>query len=93
VILVLLILNVPADVIDYDYRLSDEALLADSEKDSRLAEIREIGLTDDWGRTSKILVTRTIQHLDSRYGGIEGYLNGIGFDEVKRVKLRESLSY
>jgi protein-tyrosine phosphatase len=93
VILVLLILGVPPDVIDYDYRLTDEALFADPEKESRLAEIREIGLTDDWGETSKVLVTRTIQHLDVKYGGIECYLDGIGFDSMKREQLKEILSY
>jgi protein-tyrosine phosphatase len=93
VILVLLILGVPPAVIEYDYRLSDEALFADSEKESRLAEMREIGLTDDWGETSKVLVTRTIQHLDGEYNGIDGYLDGIGFDDAKRERLREILSY
>ncbi|KAK0626860.1 protein-tyrosine phosphatase-like protein [Immersiella caudata] len=93
VILVLLILGVPPDVIDYDYRLSDEALFADPENESRIAEIKEIGLTDDWGETSQVLVTRTIQHLDSRYGGIDYYLDGIGFDDAKRVRLREILLY
>jgi protein-tyrosine phosphatase len=80
-------------VIDYDYRLSDEALFADPEKESRLAEIKEIGLTDDWGETSEVLVTCTMQHLDSKYGGIDGYLDGIGFEDAKRVQLREILSY
>ncbi|KAK4453787.1 protein-tyrosine phosphatase-like protein [Podospora aff. communis PSN243] len=93
VILVLLILGVPLDVIDYDYRLSDQALLADPEKESRLAEIREIGLTDNWGETSKVLVFRTVQHLESRYNGINGYLDGIGFDDTKRQRLRQILSY
>ncbi|KAK0652233.1 tyrosine/serine protein phosphatase [Cercophora newfieldiana] len=93
VILVLLILGVPQDVIDFDYQLTDEALFADPEKDSRLAEIREIGLTDDWGETSKILVACTIQHLDSCYGGLDVYLDGIGFHSGKREQLKEILSY
>lgn len=50
------------------------------EKESRLTEIREIGLTDDWGATSEEMVSRTIDHLDSAYGGLDNYFDGIGFD-------------
>lgn len=88
-ILVLLILGVPSEAIDYDYRSSDEALL--SEKEVRLAEIREIGLTDDWGETSKVLVERSIEHLNSQYGGLDSYLDGIGFGQSQRERLRELL--
>ncbi|KAK5654833.1 hypothetical protein OQA88_6869 [Cercophora sp. LCS_1] len=91
IILVLLILGIPPDAIDYDYRLSDEALLP--EKEARLAEIREIGLTDDWGETSRELVERSIEHLHSRYGGIDNYLDGIGFGQTQRNRLRELLHY
>lgn len=84
-------LGVTPDAIDYDYQLSDEALL--SEKESRLAEIREIGLTDDWGQTSKELVAGAVEHLASVYGGLDSYLNGIGFDQFKRSQLREALLY
>lgn len=93
VILVLLILGVPVDVINYEYRLTDDAMQNDPEKETRLAEVREIGLTDDWGLTSKTLVTRTVQHLDQRYGGLEAYLDGIGFDGTRRNRLREVLRY
>lgn len=91
IILILLILGVSPEAIDRDYRLSDEALLG--EKESRLAEIREIGLTDDWGATSEEMVSRTIGHLDSAYGGLDNYLDGIGFGQVKRNRLREVLLY
>lgn len=77
------------DAIDFDYRLSDEALKP--ERDSRLAEIREIGLTDEFGDTAEDLVQRVSDHLDSKYGGLVGYLDGIGFDKPKRARLREML--
>ncbi len=86
-----MILDVPIAAIEYDYRLSDAALV--SEMDTRLAEIREIGLTDDWGLTSPDLVWRTAEHLDSRYGGLDGYLDGVGFGREKRERLREVLAY
>ncbi|KAK3359154.1 protein-tyrosine phosphatase-like protein [Lasiosphaeria hispida] len=89
-ILVLLVLGVPVDAIDHDYRLSDEALLP--EKEARLAEIREIGLTDEWGVTSKALVSRTAEHLVFRYGSVDSYLDGIGFGGRERDMLREVLA-
>ncbi|KAK3944157.1 protein-tyrosine phosphatase-like protein [Diplogelasinospora grovesii] len=91
IILCLMILGVPATAIDHDYRLSDEALLP--EKEARLKEIREIGLTDDFGNTAPGLIQRTAEHLDSKYGGLDGYLDGVGFDHHKRERLRELLSY
>ncbi|KAK0720816.1 protein-tyrosine phosphatase-like protein [Lasiosphaeris hirsuta] len=89
-ILVLLILGVPIDAIEHDYRLSDEALLP--EKEARLVEIRQIGLTDEWGETSKTLVSRAAEHLVFRYGGIDSYLDGIGFGGWERDMLREVLA-
>lgn len=89
VILALMILGVPTDAIDFDYRLSDEAL--QPEREARLAEIREIGLTDEFGDTAKDLVPRVSAHLDSEYGGLEGYLDRIGFDQPKRERLVDVL--
>lgn len=91
IILVLLILGVPVDAIEHDYRLSDAALMV--EQEGRLAEIREIGLTDDWGRTSPMLVQRTAEHLIVRYGGIDRYLDTIGFGVGSREALRCLLLY
>ena len=86
-----MILGVPLKAIDYDYHLSDEALQA--ERESRLAEIREIGLTDEFGGTVDGLVEKTAAHLDVRYGGLTGYLDTIGFDDDKRKNLVELLAY
>ena len=91
IILVLMILRVPAEGIDYDYQLSDKEL--QPEKASRLTEIREIGLTDDFGDTAKDMIERTIAHLDAKYGGLNGYLDGIDFGKEKRDKLRDTLAY
>jgi protein-tyrosine phosphatase len=90
-ILVLLILNVPLEAIELDYGLSDEALLPEAE--SRLAEIRELGLPDSFGETDPGLPKKTVQHLDSQYGGLDVYLDSIGFDLTKRNELRELLSF
>ncbi len=89
--LVLMAMGVPLKAIDFDYHLSNDALLP--EKESRLVEIREIGLTDDFGETAEGLIEKTAAHLDSRYGGLNGYLDSIGFDKQKRLKLAEALAY
>lgn len=91
VALVLLTLGVPVSAIDFDYQLSDEALVP--ERESRLKEIREIGLTDDFGDTAPDLIQQTAQHLDARYGGLDAYLDGIGFGAAQRERLRDLLLY
>lgn len=91
VALVLMVLGVSVEAIDYDYRLSDEALAP--EREARLREIREIGLTDDFGSTAEGLIEDTAQHLETEYGGVDAYLDGIGFDRQRRDRLRESLLY
>jgi protein-tyrosine phosphatase len=88
--LVLLVLDVPVKAIEYDYGLTDAALA--SEKEERLAEIREIGLTDEWGLTAKDLIVSMVRHLDENYDGVDGYLDKIGFTDSERQKLRELLS-
>lgn len=87
--LILLICSVPVDAIEYDYELSDEKLV--EERGDRLAEIREMGLSDEFGRTVKGFVRGVKGHLDEKYGGLEKYLDVHGFGEVERSKVREAL--
>lgn len=89
--LVLMILGIPISAIEHDYFLTDEAM--ELEREERLAEIREIGLTDEWRNTAKDMITGIAKHLDVSYGGLEGYLDLIGFGEDKRVEVREALLY
>ncbi|CAM1508490.1 Fc.00g053380.m01.CDS01 [Cosmosporella sp. VM-42] len=88
---VLLILGVPIPAIEHDYSLTDEALIP--EREERLVEIHEIGLTDEWADTAKDFVVRVEQHLNERYGGLDKYLDEIGFGGEARVKVRETLLY
>lgn len=85
----MLICSVPVDAIEYDYELSDEKLV--EERGDRLAEIREMGLSDEFGRTVKGFVRGVKGHLDEKYGGLEKYLDVHGFGEVERSKVREAL--
>ncbi|OHE95894.1 tyrosine/serine protein phosphatase, partial [Colletotrichum orchidophilum] len=89
--LVLFILDVPLEAIEHDYMLTSGAL--ESEREERLAEMREIGLTDDWFETAPDMIARTGRHLDEVHGGLNGYLDKIGFGQADRLKLRELLLY
>ncbi|KAF0331552.1 tyrosine serine protein, partial [Colletotrichum asianum] len=89
VTLVLLILNVPLGAIEHDYSLTQGAL--ESEREERLVEMREIGLTDEWFDTAPDMIARIAQHLDSVYGGVDNYLDKIGFDQDDRQRLGERL--
>lgn len=91
VALVLLICKVPLDAVEFDYELTDEKLV--EERGERLAEIREMGLPDEFGVTVKGFVPGIVAHLDDKYGGLDAYLDGIGFGPDKRTRLRERLLY
>ncbi|KAG8159429.1 hypothetical protein KVR01_011090 [Diaporthe batatas] len=91
VVLALLICGVPVEAIQYDYHLSDEKLL--SEEQSRLVEIREMGLSDDFAKTAPGFVQGIVHHLESKHGGLDKYLDRIGFGSDKRTALRERLIY
>lgn len=86
-----MILGTPASAIEYDYSLSDEELIP--EREERVAEIKQIGLTEDWADTAKDMIVRILWHLNEEYGGLDNYLDEIGFDEENRAKMREVLLY
>lgn len=87
--LFLLICRVPTAAIEYDYQLTDEKLA--EERGQRLDEIREMGLSDEFGRTAPGFVQSVMAHLEDKYGGLDGYLDGIGFGEGERAAVRRTL--
>jgi len=91
VIVALMAIGVPLEAISHDYMLSEEELLP--EKDQRLLEIREIGLSDEFADVAPDMVFRTEQHLRDKYGGVDGYLDRIGFAAQDRERLRQVLLY
>lgn len=78
VALILLLLDVPHDAITYDYCLSESELL--SERESRLQEIKEIGLTEEFAKTPRNWIPELHRHLEQNYGGVRSYLSSIGVD-------------
>lgn len=91
VALVLMILDVPIPAIEHDYRLTDKELVP--EREERLVEIREIGLTEEWADTAKDMIVSIETHLVEKYGGLDAYLDQIGFGADDRAKVREALLY
>lgn len=89
--LVLMILGVPVAVIENDYVLSEAGLAIFAK--SSLAEISRIGLTKEWGKVDTRMIVALDEHLSTRYGGVENYLDTIGFVEKEREQLRELLLY
>jgi protein-tyrosine phosphatase len=87
--MILMLMDIPIDAITYDYRLSESELL--SERESRLQEIREIGLTEDFATTPKDWVPKMQQHLQEKYGGIRKYLFHIGVDKETQDMLIDVL--
>ncbi len=86
-----MILDVPVDAIEHDYFLSNPGLAGERER--LVKEVRQIGLTDEWVGTSKDMVVGMRKHLDDNYGGLDAYLDGIGFDDASRSQLRDTLLY
>ncbi|KAI3334843.1 protein-tyrosine phosphatase-like protein [Ustulina deusta] len=87
--LALLILAVPTDAISHDYLLSQPGL--EPERDDRVAEMLQIGLTPEWGDCPPEFMQRVRAHLDVRYGGVDGYLDSIGFGAEDRARLVDVL--
>ncbi len=87
--MLLLLLEVPLDAITHDYCLSGPALLP--EKESRLREIKEIGLTEEFAETPKDWIPKLYEYLERNYGGIVGYFDSIGVDEETRIAIVEAI--
>lgn len=91
VALVLLTLGVPVSAIEHDYVASEKGLATFA--NTRLAQIARIGLTEEWGKTDPKMIRALDEHLTKVYGGIDGYLDSIGFTEEERRKMRDLLLY
>ncbi|KAH8174207.1 tyrosine phosphatase family protein [Sarocladium implicatum] len=89
--LVLMILDVPVKAIEYDYHLTDLAVKQDIP--GRLAEVREVGLADDWIYTASGQISCAAAHLKERYGGLGPYLDYIGLSQEDQDRMREALLY
>lgn len=81
--------NVPTAAIVDDYVRSELELVPEFEE--RMREIRALGLGEDYTRCPPGFVDTTIQYLQDRYGGVRGYLTGIGIDAAMQEHIRQKL--
>ncbi|KAJ5385302.1 Tyrosine/serine-protein phosphatase IphP-type [Penicillium concentricum] len=85
-LILLLVGGIPVDAIVDDYSRSELELV--SEFEERMEEIRAIGLGEDYTRCPPGFVAETTKYLESRYGGVRGYLErvGVGFEMQERIR-------
>jgi protein tyrosine/serine phosphatase len=86
-----MILDMPLAAIEHDYFLTDDALMPI--RPQMLKEIREVGLTDEWARTARDMISAIERHIRDNHGGLDSYLDSIGFDQHQRDRVRETLLY
>lgn len=89
VILLLLLLNVPLGAISADYTASEDEL--ESERESRMDEIRRVGLGEEFAACPASFVQEIAGHLQDVYGGVQGYLRRIGVDDRTQDRVRENV--
>ncbi|KAJ6601383.1 protein-tyrosine phosphatase-like protein [Mycena vulgaris] len=80
VMLVLFTIGVPLEIVRADYALSNQGLAPI--RASMIEEVKEIGMDAAY--------TKAPEEVEE-YGGIDGYLDTIGFEEQKRQTLRKLL--
>ncbi|KAI4160507.1 MAG: hypothetical protein L6R39_000213 [Caloplaca ligustica] len=87
--LLLLMLDVPLDVVSVDYLASERELLP--ERELRIQELRAIGLSDDFADCPPSWAVDVHEHIRRAYGSVRGYLGRIGIDEASRNKIRSCI--
>ncbi|OCT46835.1 tyrosine/serine protein phosphatase [Cladophialophora carrionii] len=89
ILLVLVLCGVNLGAITQDYVKSEEEL--ESEKAERMREIESIGLDESFAACPPDFCEKVVQHLQSKYGGIDTYLAKIGVDTTQRERVRQIL--
>ena len=89
IMLLLLLLGTPLDAISTDYMVSERELLP--ERESRLAEINEIGLSEQFVGCPSNFVYEVSHYINETYGSLEGYLSSIGVSKTTEEKVIENL--
>ncbi|TQV99094.1 tyrosine/serine protein phosphatase [Cordyceps javanica] len=87
--LILMILDVPMPAIEHDYFLTDDGLA--SEREELIQEVKSVGLTEAWAYTDSEMILGLKSHIGDKYGGLDAYLDSIGFDKSRRALVRDTL--
>jgi protein-tyrosine phosphatase len=88
--LVLFLLDVPEQVVERDYCLSEKEL--EPEREGRLKEIGEIGLGPEFADAPKGFIIDLHAFIFEKHGSVKEYLQSIGVDEEMRKNIVEILS-
>ena len=91
VALVLFLLDVPVDAIRNDYTISQLELLP--EREERMQEIQEMGLTVEFADAPPDWINRIHHHIIDRFTSISAYLLTIGVDADAQQHVRRQLLY
>lgn len=83
--LILLLLSIPLPAISHDYCMSEGEL--ESERESRMVEIRSIGLTEDFAGCPANWIEKMEGYLNEKYGGVKEYCRSIGFSQKDEESL------
>lgn len=89
VVLLLLLLDVPIDCILPDYLASERQL--ESERSSRLIEIKQVGLGEEFAGCPNGFVEGIVHHIDGVYGGLNAYFQKVGIDEATQSRIRGNM--
>ncbi|KAF7373459.1 Tyrosine serine protein [Mycena sanguinolenta] len=89
IMLVLFVLGVPLEQVAADYALSNEGLAP--VRASMIKEVEEIGMDANYTKAPPEVVETVWDFLHTEYGGVDEYLDLIGFGEEKRKTLRKLL--
>lgn len=89
VLLVSMLMDVPLEAIEKDYRLSEREL--EPEREEKLEEIRSIGLPDSFADCPADWVRTVSGWINERYGGVQKYLESCGVTREDQENLRATL--
>ncbi|KAJ7103104.1 protein-tyrosine phosphatase-like protein [Mycena belliarum] len=89
VMLVLFAIGVPIELVRADYSLSNEGLAPI--RASMIEEVEAIGMDAAYTLAPPEAVDTVWNFLQEEYGGVDGYLDAIGFGEPKRHALQKIL--
>ncbi|KAL7274698.1 hypothetical protein RUND412_002398 [Rhizina undulata] len=85
IITLLLLDTVSIEAVTEDYTLSWEGL--EPVRGEILREVEEIGLDENYVRTPPTLALEVMHYLEDRWGGVEAYLDSVGFGREKQERL------
>lgn len=89
IMLLLLLLNTPLQAISADYLASERELLPELE--SRMVEISEVGLSEDFAGCPTSFVADLSDHINENYNSLQEYLELTGVDRMMQENIIENL--